>query len=172
MKPHIDPTHTPTAVKMSPQAQSSALSLCSGHSSCASHHPPASPLLDHGFTPCSSKHILHFGSVFHIKHTKHPLSLHTFSCATPEKRLKFKHKARAGALSHAGHKCLQEAAEKPPWPSTVPGQTQSKRCINTRSPLHGTQGFLSRLKHTLTPKHLTKAKISHSTSHSQPPHQH
>lgn len=42
---------------------------------------------------------------FHIKQTKYPLSLHAFSCAKPEKRLKFKHKAWAGAvLSHAGTK--------------------------------------------------------------------
>lgn len=117
----------------------------------ASHHLPTSPLLDRGFRSTSSEYILHFGSHCFSHQAEKTLFLHTFSCAKPEKRLKFKHKAWAGAvLSRAGNKCLLEPGEKPPRPPTSRGQTQSIRCINTRAPLHGTQGFLSQLKHVNT----------------------
>lgn len=99
------------------------------------------------------------------------LSLHLSRCAKPEERLKFKQKAWAQkVLSTFWARVSSGTWGKSPWPPTSCGLTHSMRCVNTRTPLHSTQCVWLN-SNTLTLKHLTKAEVSRSTSHPQPPHQ-
>lgn len=134
-----------------------------------------------GLDPAVGEDVLHFPSHSFSHQADKILSLHPFSCAKPEKVLKFKHIPPAPpqpqsmgwekSCLHSGHECLLEPGENlhglqraggrpTAWDVWIPGHLSTAPKASWLN------------SNTFTPKHLTKAEVSHSTSHSQPPHQH
>lgn len=101
--------------------------------------------------PAVGEDVLHFPSHRFSHQADKILSLHPFSCAKPEKVLKFKHKAWTGKVLSTFWAWVSSITwGKSPWPPTRWGQTHSMRCMNTRTCLHSTQSFLTQLKHIHT----------------------
>lgn len=110
-------------------------------------------------------------TVFHTKLTKHclctlPAVLSMRKGWSSSKR----HRLWKSGL-HSGHECLLESGEnlhglqraggRPiAWGVWTPGHLSTAPKASWLN------------SNTLTPEHLTKAEVSHSTSHPQPPHQH